>query len=189
MFRVAPAHAPAPAPAGAARTADPNEPRNGIDSVQFPPHFSLVFTREYGYSKYRRCTLEIDLFLKSTRATLECDPTGGGEYVAARRELTDDEAGRLRRLTEAADLFGPDHIGEDLTPMDGTLETLRFRPVAGGRAAVLVTSGNRSFVDQDARRDLLRLLKTIESDLSGAARPSTRRTDQQLRHPGQRSAK
>ena len=83
--------------------------------------------------------------------------------MTARRELTDEEARRLRRLAEAADLFGPDHIGEDFTPMDGILETLRFRPVAGGRAAVLVTSGNRSFEDHDARRGLLGLLKTIES--------------------------
>ncbi len=109
------------------------------------------------------------------------------ERVTARRELTDEEARRLRRLAEAADLFGPDHIGEDFTPMDGILETLRFRPVAGGRAAVLVTSGNRSFEDHDARRGLLGLLKTIEADLSRARLSARQRVpSQQHPHPGQR---
>ena len=34
---------------------------------------------------------------------------------------------------------------------------------------VLVTSGNRSFVDHEARRELLRLLDRIGSDLSRKA--------------------
>jgi hypothetical protein len=57
------------------------------------------------------------------------------------------------------------HIGEDITPTDGKFETLRFRPVAGGRAVVVVTSGNQSFEDQPARRDLLKLLNRIGSNL------------------------
>jgi hypothetical protein len=75
----------------------------------------------------------------------------------------------LRRLAQAADLYGGDHIGEDSTPGDGAFETLRFRPVEGGCAVVLVTSGNRSFVDHEARRELLGLLDRIDSDMSKRA--------------------
>jgi len=75
------------------------------------------------------------------------------------------DATRLRQLAEAADLYGPNNIGEDLTPTDGAFDTLRFRPVAGGRAVVLVTSGNRSFEDQPTRRELLEYLNRIKSDL------------------------
>lgn len=153
---------PQPPPPGAVRA---DEPRDNADPGDFPSHFTVVFRREYGMWKYRACTLEISLFLNTNRATLECD-TADGARVNAHQELADGEATRLRRLAQAADLYGPDHIGRDLTPTDGVFETLRFRPVAGGRAVVLVTSGNRSFVDHEARRDLLQLLNRIESDLA-----------------------
>jgi hypothetical protein len=161
---------PQPPPPGAVRA---DEPRDNADSGDFPPHFTVVFTREYGMWKYRACTLEISLFLNTNRATLECDTTDSAR-VNSNRELVDGEATRLRRLAQAADLYGPDHIGRDLTPTDGVFETLRFRPVAGGRAVVLVTSGNRSFVDHEARRQLLQLLNQIESDLAEKAGLRTR---------------
>lgn len=160
---------PQPPPPGAVRA---DEPRGGADSKEFPRHFTVVFTREYGMWKYRACMLEISLFLNTNRAALECD-TAGGARMKSTQELADGDATRLRQLAQAADLYGPDHLGQDVTPTDGVFETLRFRPVAGGRAVVLVTSGNRSFVDQEARRDLLQLLNRIESDLREKAELST----------------
>jgi hypothetical protein len=104
--------------------------------------------------------VEVDLFLNVNRMTRECVTTDD-KHEKVDRELTDREANGLRQLARAADLYGPYHIGEDLTPTDGKFETLRFRPVAGGRAVVLVTSGNRSFDDQQARHDLVRWFDTI----------------------------
>ena len=76
---------------------------------------------------------------------------------------------RLRQLAQSADLYGPSHTGADLTPTDGMFDTLRFRPVGGGRAVVLVTSGNSSFEEQEGRRDLLAYLNQIKSDLRDKA--------------------
>lgn len=152
---------PQPPPPGMPR---PSSPRDNAESDTFPTHFTIAFTREYGYWKYRACTLEVSLFLNTDRAGLECVTTDNKHA-----RFTTDHPGfdttRLRQLAQAADLYGSNHIGEDGTPTDGKFETLRFCPVAGGRAVVLVTSGNRSFEDHPARRDLLEFLNGIKSDL------------------------
>lgn len=152
---------PQPAPPGMPR---PSAPLDHAESAVFPPHFTIVFTREYGMWKYRTCTLEVSLFLNTDRAGLECVTTDN-KHERFITDLPDFDATRLRQLAQAADLYGSNHIGEDVTPTDGKFETLRFRPVAGGRAVVLVTSGNRSFEEQQARRDLLEFLNRIRSDL------------------------
>jgi hypothetical protein len=131
-------------------------------------HFTLVFTREYGMWKFRACRLEIGVFVKRTRAVLECEPLEGPP-VHVTRDLADEQRIHLRELVESADLYGANHIGRDSTPGDGVFETIRIRPAGGGRAAVLVTSGNDSFVDDEARRGLLEFLKRIELDLSAQA--------------------
>jgi hypothetical protein len=115
--------------------------------------------------KYRSCALRIDLWpLNRNHAELECEPMTGSR-VKSTQDLRIADAFRLRRLAVAADLYGPDHIGDDLTPGDGTFETVRLRPSGGGRAVVLVTSGNRSFVENPDRRELLELLDQIHSGL------------------------
>lgn len=139
-------------------------PRYTAESTAFPLNFTIIFTREYGMWKYRTCSLEVSLFLSTDRAGLEC-VTADNRHEKFSGELPGVDATRLRQLAQAADLYGPNHIGDDITPTDGIFETLRFRPVAGGRAVVLVTSANRSFEDQQARRDLLVFLKRIGSDL------------------------
>jgi hypothetical protein len=106
--------------------------------TDFPSHFTFVFSREYGMWKYRACTLELNLLLNANRATVRCYPAARAP-VTAGRDLTVEEAGRVRRLAGRADLYGADHIGVDITPTDGTFDTIRFRPVAGGRAVVLIT--------------------------------------------------
>ncbi len=137
-------------------------------STTFPSHFVMTLRRDHGYWTYRSCSLEISLFLNISQASFRCDTAEGGS-VHSTREMTDDEVTGLRRLAQAADLYGGDHIGVDNTSEDGAFETLRVRPVEGGRAVVLVTSGNRSFVDHEARRELLRLLDRIGSDMSRRA--------------------
>ena len=128
----------------------------------------MTLVREHGSWEYRACSLEISLFPDTSRVTFECDPADGAR-VHSTSVVADEDVNDLRRLAEAADLYGRDHIGEDITPTDGAFETLRFRPIEGGRAVVLVTSGNRSFMDQEARRELLRLLDRIGSDMSKRA--------------------
>jgi hypothetical protein len=115
--------------------------------------------------KYRSCALRIDLWpMNRNHAELECEPITGSR-VKGTQDLRIADAFRLRRLVVGADLYGPDHIGDDLTPGDGAFDTLRFRPAGGGRAVVLVTSGNRSFVEHQARRELLELLEQTHSGL------------------------
>ena len=158
-------------------TPPPPPPPGGVRAAEapagFPQNFTVMFTREYGMWRYRACTLEIGLFVDSNRASLDCEPTDGTRVNVA-RELAVGQVTRLRELVQAADLYGTDHIGQDGTPTDGIFETLRFRPVEGGRAAVLVTSGNKSFVNREARRDLLQLLSQIEGELSKEAGILTR---------------
>jgi hypothetical protein len=156
---------PQPPPPGVPRPVAPGAAwRHNAESTAFPPNFTIVFTREYGMWKYRTCTIEISLFLNTDRASLECVTTDN-KHEKFTGELPVFDTTRLRHLAEAADLYGSDHIGEDLTPTDGTFDTLRFRPVGGGRAVVLVTSGNTSFEDEPARRDFLQFLYRIWADL------------------------
>lgn len=157
---------PAPPSTDAAPSAE--APANAAGEV-FPSHFTIVRTREFGYWRYRSCTLSINLFMNVNQATLECQPTNEGSPKRASQELSGGVVTRLRQLAHAADFYGPEHIGQDLTATDGRLETLRFRPVAGGRAVVLVTSGNESFARSGARRDLLKLLVELETSLSSKA--------------------
>jgi hypothetical protein len=123
--------------------------------------------------KFRTCTLEVGVFVNANRVSLECEPTGGAR-VKVNQELAAEEVTRLRELVIAADLYGAEHIGEDRTPNDGIFETLRFRPTGGGRAVVLVTSGNKGFVANEPRRELLQFLGAIETALSKDGRLVTR---------------
>ena len=156
---------PQPPPPGTPR---PAAPRENPERAGFPSNFTIIFTRQYGYWKYRACTLEVNLYLNTDRASIECVTTDN-KHERFSTDLPGFDTTRLRQLAEAADLYGANHIGEDATPTDGKLETLRFRPVAGGRTVVLVTSGNRSFEDQQARRDFLEFVNRIASDLREAA--------------------
>ena len=97
-------------------------------STTLPSHFAMILKRDHGMWTYRACSLEITLFLNASRASFDCDAGEGGRVQAA-REMTHDEVTGLRRLAQAADLYGGDHLGEDFTPGDGSFETLRVRPV------------------------------------------------------------
>jgi hypothetical protein len=150
---------PPPAPGGPGTKA----PSVVQDPPRFPENFNVIFTREYGMWKYETCVLQIELSVDSNQVSLVCRLTKGGD-VSFVEQLSPIRAGLLRELVESADLYGPDHAGQDSTPGDGIFETLRLQPAGGGRAAVVVTSGNHSFVEQQPRRELLRLLAQIEAD-------------------------
>ena len=131
-------------------TPRPSMSRDDGKPAPFPPNFTIVFTREYGMWQYRTCTLEINLYVNADAAELECVTTGN-RHERFRTERPGFDATRLRQLAEAADLYGSNHVGEDMTPGDGTFDTLRFRPAGGGRAVVLVTS--RTTASRISRRD------------------------------------
>jgi hypothetical protein len=135
---------------------------------EFPEQFTLVVTREYGMWKFEWCRFELNINSWSPRAQLSCERTGGGR-IAAERPLERDQSARIVQLARASNLYGTAHIGADLTAGDGTFESLRVSPAAGGPAAVLVTTWNRSFVEVGPRRELLDTLKQIEFGLLKAA--------------------
>jgi hypothetical protein len=134
------------------------------DPPGFPQHFRVLLKREHGMWKYESCTLEVALFVDSNEVSFVCHPTKGRSLRVA-AQMSPIQAELLRDLVEASHLFGPDHAGVDATPGDGIFETLRFQSAEAGPAAVVVTSGNESFVNQQPRRELRRLLAEIEADL------------------------
>lgn len=115
--------------------------------------------------KFRACTLEIRLLVNTNHVSLDCEPIKGAR-VKATQELAAERVRQLQELVRTADLYGADHIGMDHTPNDGIFASLRLSPAGGGRAVVLVTSGNQSFAEHGARRNLLELLTEIETGLS-----------------------
>jgi hypothetical protein len=143
----------------------------------FPGTFWLSLTREYGYWKFQYCRLELTAFKPSATASLECAQTDGS-VIRTHQQVSEDETARLRQLVKTSDLYGSGtgHIGDDATPGDGIFETLKVRPPGGGRAVVLVTSGNKTF-ESGARGDILNMLEDFESKMVNALtdKPPSRR--------------
>jgi hypothetical protein len=135
-----------------------------VDPVVFPETFSLSLRQEFGYAPMRYCTLEVAIYQPS-RVALECLHQNG-VVTRAGRDLRAEESEQIFKFASGADLFQGGHSGEDLTPGDGTLETLKVRAAETARAVVLITSHNATFEDNAARRELLRLLKAFEDELS-----------------------
>jgi hypothetical protein len=125
--------------------------------------FSLTLDRQGGEG--RACTVEVRLRPVAGEATLLCRTAG----LKTTGPLTAAEVGELRRLTERSRLDEGGHIG--YTDGTGLLETLMFRTETG-RTVVLATVGNKNFVDDPARRPLLKRLRTIEDRLVSQAAKS-----------------
>lgn len=159
-----PAVPPAPQPWTAAPPPGSPPPRFVDPPERFPDYFTLVLTREYGMWSLEWCRFEVNIHERQANAALSCKETGG-RLISAARSVEPDERRRLTALAHASDLFGPGHTGGDLTGTDGVFEALRVLPAGGGPAAVLVTSWNRTFVDEGPRHDLLSLLRQIERGL------------------------
>ena len=123
----------------------------------------LTLSREYGYPS-GFCRLDVSASLNGGEARSFCGPLAEGARDKGRtqaRRITADESGELRRLYDAAALFGGGHIGLDLTANDAMFEILTVRR---GRAVVLVTSGNPTF-QSGPRKELLNWLQRLEGAL------------------------
>ena len=162
---------PTPPPGPGVPRPDARRTRS-VDPVVFPEAFSLSLTQEFGYAPMRYCTLEVAIYQPVPRVALECLHQNG-VVTRAGRDLRAEESEQIFKFASGADLFQGGHSGEDLTPGDGTLETLKVRAGETGRAVVLITSYNATFEDNAARRELLRLLKAFEDELSKQLKRST----------------
>ena len=162
---------PTPPPGPGVPRPDARRTRS-VDPVVFPEAFSLSLTQEFGYAPMRYCTLEVAIYQPFPRVALECLHQNG-VVTRAGRDLRAEESEQMFKFASGADLFQGGHSGEDLTPGDGTLETLKVRAGETGRAVVLITSYNATFEDNAARRELLRLLKAFEDELSKQLKRST----------------
>jgi len=86
-------------------------------------------------------------------------------------DLTPSELTEVQTLTERSRLDEGGHIGVGGTGMAASLETLTLQNLEDGRTVVLVTIGNRNFVDDPARRSLLQRLRALQVRLlSGSVR-------------------
>jgi hypothetical protein len=127
-----------------------------------PGRFSLILHRQADEGVGWK--LEVR-FLPDTATASLFYPTAG---LRATEALSPLEFAELLKLTERSRLDEGGHIGY----VGGTLETLAFRDLENGRTVVLVTGGNKNFVEDPARRALLQLLRALEGRLlSGAAPP------------------
>lgn len=96
---------------------------------------------------------------KATAALVE----GGG--IRGVEDLTRSETAEVRTLTERSRLDEGGHIG--VVANWRLFETLTFQNFDDGnwRMVVLVTVGNKSFVDDPARRSLMQRLQTLRQRL------------------------
>ena len=83
--------------------------------------------------------------------------------LLAHGELSSQETLRLIDLFERAELYKGGHVGVDSTPVDGIFETLKV--TSQSRTVVLVTSGNKTFEIDSARKELLSQLYSLEKRL------------------------
>ena len=90
-------------------------------------------------------------------------PTAGLRVTDA---LTPLESAEVRTLTERSRLDEGGHIGFAGL---GMLETLTFQNLENRRTVVLVTVGNRNFVDDPARRSLLQRLRVLKDRLQSGS--------------------
>jgi phosphoserine phosphatase len=112
-------------------------------------------------------TLDVRFLPDKTIAALFY-PTEGRRATDALSRL---ESADLRTLTERSRLDEGGHIGVGGTGMAASLETLTLQNLENGRTVVLVTAGNRNFVDDPARRSLLQRLRALQVRLlSGSVR-------------------
>ena len=136
---------------------------------QSPEKFSLSLKSEGGRSIYRECHLHVSTIEGFSRASLTCmvniEPS---KALAAERTLTPQEVTTFATLVRQSDLCGGGHIGYDGRGVDVPLETLMGNCAQGG-VAILVTGANRTFEENDARRQLLARLHALEKELHTVA--------------------
>jgi hypothetical protein len=136
--------------------------------------FSLTWTREGGWGTY--CQLAVSGSRQGLGGARLLCHTPPSSITATRRIVVDVDAGiaalpvsdveRLIDLVGRADLLGGRHVGRDARAGDGLFELLQVWVNSPGQTAVLVTSGNASFIGGDeARTQLLQALSCLEERL------------------------
>jgi hypothetical protein len=140
-------------------------------SQQGTGDFQLSLIRDYGRALYLECRLDIVMFAAKGQAWLRCSyagKDGRGRSIpplTAHEEMAPAEAKQLGDLVKQSALYeSGEHVGTDNTPSDGIFEVLKLR--ASTRTVVVVTSGNPSFAQKPARKELLSLLTRIEKRLA-----------------------
>ena len=131
---------------------------------------AVTLVRDYGYAVYRECRTFVGIADEGGRGwtELSCEYNRTPPApLRARLDLSAAEVNRIKSLFPKARLYDRDHIGCDNTASDGIFEMLKADSSRG--TVVLVTSCNRSFIDDPARRELLALLKQFEERLRAAA--------------------
>ena len=132
----------------------------------------LSLKREYGRAVYRECRLDVTIFEAQGSAALQCTyNVEPARILHAERALAQPEVTQLVALARASDLCTGGHTGTDTRGGDGELETLMTN-CSESRVAVLVTSGNPTFHEYNARRKLLERIYALEGELHKAAQPS-----------------
>jgi hypothetical protein len=126
-----------------------------------PGRFTLILHRQADEGAEWKLGVR---FLPDSATTSLFYPTAGLRATGALSSL---ESAELRKLTQRSRLDEGGHIGY----VGGTLETLAFRDLENGRTVVLVTGGNKNFVDDPARHALLQRLRALEPFLLSGAAP------------------
>ena len=133
-----------------------------VPAGDMPGRFALILHRQADEGVESK--LEVHFLPDTATASLF--------YPTAARRATDAlsplESAELRKLTERSRLDEGGHIGY----VGATLETLAFRDLENGRTVVLVTGGNKNFVEDPARRALLQRLRALEERLLSGSAPS-----------------
>jgi hypothetical protein len=121
----------------------------------------LTLERKYGHPA-QECRLSLEVSRGTGSATLQC--TRNAVPRSNQRPLTTPEIQSLTELVLRASLFeGGQGTGKDSTPVDGTFETLEVRQ--GSTVVIVVTSGNEVFAANQARKQMLDFIKTVEKSL------------------------
>jgi hypothetical protein len=136
---------------------------------QTPDTVALSLTRQYGRALYRDCRLDVTIIQGQGRTALQCsfniEPP---KNLRAERTLAAHEVTAFSALVRTSGLCNAGHTGRDGRAGDGVLETLMTN-CPEGRVAVLVTSGNPTFSENDARRQLLDRIHALEDELRKSA--------------------
>ena len=130
----------------------------------------MLLKQEFGRALFSECRLDVVVYGGPGRASVYCvrNVSKAPPYeLQHERALTPEEANQLLVLARGSNLLSGSSVGADSTASDGIFETLKV--TESGQTAVLVTSGNSTFM-MGSRRNLLELLHTLLNELMKSAK-------------------